>query len=222
MRGLQVSRFVLAAGAAATVLAAASAAFAQEPEFQPKTAGTWMVNLRVTDVAPTGSYPVKASGLPTGIDAEVSDSFMPTIGISYFVTDSVAVEAIAGTTRHTVSAVAGGTRTDIYSTWVVPPTLTLQYHPLPAARFSPYVGAGVNYMLFYSGSDENGFTTRLHDGFGWVAQAGADIATNGPWSANLDVKKVFFRTDAEINGGALATRVKLDPWVVSVGLGRKF
>lgn len=217
-----MSRFILAAGAAAIVMAAASAACAQEQDFQPKAAGTWMVNLRVTNVAPTGSYPVKASGVDTGVKAEVSDSFMPTIGVSYFVTDNVAVEVIAGTTKHTVSAVAGGTRTDVYSTWVVPPTLDLQYHPLPGARVSPYVGAGVNYMLFYSGSDESGFTTKVHDGFGWVAQAGVDVAMKGPWSANLDVKKIFFRTDAEINGGALTTRVRLDPWVLSVGLGRKF
>lgn len=217
-----MSRIVLAAGAAAIALATASAACSQEQDFQPKAAGTWMVNLRVSDVAPTGSYPVKAGGVDTGIKAKVSDSYMPTIGVSYFVTDNLAVEVIAGTTRHTVSAVAGGTRTDVYSTWVLPPTLDLQYHPLPKARVSPYVGAGVNYMLFYSGSDKSGFTTNVHDGFGWVAQAGVDIAAKGPWSMNIDAKKIFFRTDAEINGGALTTRVKLDPWVLSVGLGRKF
>jgi outer membrane protein len=217
-----MSRYILAAGAAALVLAAASAASAQEQDFQPKAAGTWMLNLRVSDVAPTGSYPVKASGVATGITAEVSDSFAPTLGISYFITDNVAVELIAGTSRHTVSATAAGTTADVYSTWVLPPTLDLQYHPLPNARVSPYVGAGVNYMLFYAGSDEPGYTTKVHDGFGWVAQAGVDVATRGPWSLNLDAKKIFFRTDAEINGGALTTRVKLDPWVLSVGLGRKF
>ena len=43
-----------------------------------------------------------------------------------------------------------------------------------------------------------------------------------PWSANLDVKKVWFETDAKINGGALTSKVKLDPVVASVGLSRKF
>lgn len=217
-----MSKFALAAGAAVLALAAASAAAAQDYEFQPKAAGTWMVNLRATDVAPTGSYPVLASGVDTGIKAKVSDSVMPTIGVTYFFTDNVAVEVIAGTTKHTVSAVAGGGSTDVYSTWVLPPTLDVQYHPLPKARFSPYVGAGVNYMLFYSGSNKNGFTVDVNDGFGWVLQGGADIAVNGPWSLNVDAKKIFFRTDANINNGALTSRVKLDPWVLSVGFGRKF
>ena len=60
------------------------------------------------------------------------------------------------------------------------------------------------------------------DGFGYALQAGVDVALEGPWSANLDVKKVFVETDASINGGALKSKVKLDPWVVSAGFGYKF
>ena len=62
----------------------------------------------------------------------------------------------------------------------------------------------------------------LDNGFGYALQAGVDIAIKGDWSANLDVKKVFFETDANINSGTLKSTVALDPWVVSVGLGRKF
>ena len=93
---------------------------------------------------------------------------------------------------------------------------------LPAARFSPYVGAGINFMLFYSGEDKNGFTVDLDNGVGYALQAGVDVAIQGPWSANLDVKKVWFETDAKINGGALTSKVQLDPVVASVGLSRKF
>ena len=49
-----------------------------------------------------------------------------------------------------------------------------------------------------------------------------DVALKDRWSANLDVKKVFFETDASVNNGALKTKVKLDPWVVSAGVGYKF
>ena len=114
------------------------------------------------------------------------------------------------------------TDTAVHETWVLPPVLSVQYHPMPAARFSPYIGAGLNYMLFYSGEDLNGFKVDLEDGFGYSLQAGADIALTGPWSVNVDVKKVFFDTDARINNGALRSDVTLDPLVVSVGLGRKF
>ena len=53
-------------------------------------------------------------------------------------------------------------------------------------------------------------------------QAGADVQLTGPWGLNLDVKKVWFNTDASINGGALQSDVDLDPWVVSIGLTRRF
>jgi outer membrane protein len=36
------------------------------------------------------------------------------------------------------------------------------------------------------------------------------------------VKKVFFDTNASINGGTLKSKVNLDPWVVSAGVGYKF
>ena len=32
---------------------------------------------------------------------------------------------------------------------VLPPTVTLQYHFTPEQKFSPYVGAGLNYSFFY-------------------------------------------------------------------------
>lgn len=217
-----MSKIALVAAAACIAFAGATAVQAQEA-FQPKAAGTWMVNLRATDVAPTGDYGIDtAAGVATGLHAKVGSSIMPTIGVTYFFTDNLAVEVIAGTTKHTVSAVGPGGSVPVRDQWVLPPTLDLQYHPLPQARFSPYVGGGINYMFFYSGHDRNGFNVDVHNGVGWVAQAGADIALNGPWSLNVDAKKIFFSTDADINGGALTSRVKLNPWVISAGFGRKF
>ena len=210
----------LAAGAA---LVLASGAHAQTLDFQPKAKGTWIVDVRVSDVAPDTSAAITtASGSATGLHVNVSDSVMPTLGFTYFLTDHVAVEAILGTTQHTISARGAGTDIDVHKTWVLPPVVTLQYHFWPKARFSPYVGAGVNAMVFYSGKNENGFTVRVKDGIGGALQAGADYAIAGPWSANLDVKKVFFSTDASINGGALKSSVDLDPWVVSLGVARRF
>jgi len=209
---------------ALTVAAGLSAApaFAAEP-VTPKAKGDIVLNVRLTDVAPDAGDPIKTSaGAATGLKADVKDDIKPTIGLSYFLTDKLAVEVIAGTTQHTVKAVGPGTDVVVHKAWVLPPVVSLQYHPLPDARFSPYIGAGLNYMLFYSGKDKNGFTVDLDNGFGYALQAGADIPINAAYSLNLDVKKVWFDTDAKINGGALKSRVKLDPLVVSVGFGRRF
>lgn len=206
----------VAAGLGATPVLAA------EP-VTPKAKGDIVLNVRLTDVAPDAGDPiVTAAGAATGLKTDVKEDIKPTIGLGYFLTDKLAVEVIAGTTQHTVKAVGAGTDVAVHKTWVLPPVLSLQYHPLPNARFSPYVGAGLNYMLFYSGKDRNGFTVDLDNGFGYALQAGADIPINAAYSLNIDVKKVWFDTDASINGGALKSKVKLDPLVASVGFGRRF
>lgn len=215
MKALRIALFATAA------LAVAGAAQAQD--FQPKQKGTIMLNVRVTDVSSNADDAITtAAGAPTGLHVDVKHDTMPTIGVSYFLTDHVAIEAIAGTTKHTVKAVGPGTNVTVHDTWVLPPVVALQYHFAPDAKISPYVGAGINYMLFYNDKDKNGFKVKLDDGFGYALQAGVDIATAGKWSVNLDAKKVFFETDASINGGALKSKVKLDPWVLSAGVGYKF
>ena len=214
-------QFRLVAAVATGVLALASAAHAED--FAPKSKGTLILNVRVTDVAPEAGDPIQTlAGAATGLKAEVSDDVMPTLGLTYFLTDNLAVEAIAGTTRHTVTAEGPAAKVEIHETWVLPPMVSLQYHFAPAAKVSPYVGAGVNYMLFYGDEDKNGFDLDIDDGFGFALQAGVDVALRGPWSANLDVKKVFFETDAVDRKNGVKAKVSLDPWVASAGVGYRF
>lgn len=215
------AKFIATAAGAALLAAAATPVFAQE--FQPKTAGTIMLNTRLSVVSPDAGDPITTlSGGATGLKAEISDDVMPTIGLTYFFTDNVAVEVIAGTTKHTIRAKGGATDVKVQETWVLPPVVSLQYHFAPAAKVSPYVGAGVNYMLFYSEKDDNGFGLKVDDGFGYSLQAGVDVALRDRWSLNADVKKVFFETDATDRFNGLKSKVNLDPWVVSAGLGYKF
>ena len=77
-------------------------------------------------------------------------------------------------------------------------------------------------MLFYSGKDKNGFKVKVDNGLGYALQAGADIPVAEKYLINIDVKKVFFETDAKINYGALESSVTLDPIVASVGVTRVF
>lgn len=216
----------LAAAMAVMTLASgvASGAMAQTAnDWQVARKGDWIVTGRITDVSSSADDSIfTAGGVDTGLNADVGHDVMPTLGFTYFLTDHISVEAILGATQHQIRAQGGGTDVAVHETWVLPPVVTLQYRPMPEARVSPYVGAGINYMLFFEGKDQNGFTVDLEDGFGYALQAGADVALTGPWTLNVDVKKVWFDTEATINGGALTSDVNLDPWVVSVGFGRKF
>jgi len=216
----------LAAAVAVMTLAtgAATGASAQTAnDWQVARKGDWIVTGRITDVSSgTDDSIFTSAGVDTGLNVDVGNSTMPTLGFTYFLTDNISVEAILGATQHEIRAQGGATDVAVHETWVLPPVVTLQYRPMPEARVSPYVGAGLNYMLFFEGQDKNGFTVDLEDGFGYALQAGADVAITGPWTLNVDVKKVWFDTTATINGGALTSDVNLDPLVVSVGFGRKF
>ncbi len=213
----------LFAGLATGLLIAGLAGGAHAADFVTKHKGTWIVAARVTDVDPVAGDPILTSGnVDTGLNANVGSSTEPTLGFSYFLTDHVAVEAILGTTKHTVYA----TNTPVASTWVLPPVVTVQYHFAPDQRVSPYVGAGVNYMLFYNKRNIAPFSHfDIGNGASVALQAGADIVIQGPWSLNLDVKKAYFGSTAHTHlagPGDLHAHVSLDPWVMSAGLARRF
>jgi outer membrane protein len=213
---------IAALGAALAIYALVAAPVSAQ-DWQVARKGDWIVTGRVTDVTSGADDAITtAAGASTGLHVDVDDSVMPTLGFTYFVTDHISVEAILGATRHEIRAQGPATDLAVHETWVLPPVVTVQYRPAPEARVSPYVGAGLNYMVFFKGENRNGFDVNLDDGFGYALQAGADVALSGPWTVNVDIKKVWFNTDADINGGTLKSDVNLDPWVISLGIGRKF
>ena len=66
---------------------------------------------------------------------------MPEVDITHMVSDNVGLELIAATTKHNASGTSGTTGGigNLASTWVLPPTLTLQYHFAPEAKVRPQV-----------------------------------------------------------------------------------
>ena len=109
------------------------------------------------------------------------------------------------------------------STWVLPPTLTVQYHFMPKEKFSPYLGAGLNYTMFYNTKAAAGLgSLKLSNNVGYALQAGVDYALTDKVYLNVDVKQIFLSTDAKINGGAVRAKTALNPLVVGVGVGYKF
>ncbi|PZP55587.1 MAG: hypothetical protein DI596_11315, partial [Azospira oryzae] len=84
----------------------------------------------------------------------------------------------------------------------------------------PYVGAGINYTRFH---DVNLASPLSLDKESWGAalQVGFDVALNERFSFNLDLKKVFIKTDVN-SAGAPLTDLKIDPWIIGAGVGMKF
>lgn len=212
-----------AAALAASVVCIGMSGVAVAEDFKPKAAGDFNVRLRAIGVLPDESGNITTTaGAATGLHvSKISNEYVPEVDFSYFITDTIAVELIAATTRHAVKASDG---TDMGKVSLLPPTLTLQYHPLPKERFSPYVGAGVNYTIFYNEKDGSAASVRnisYKNSFGVALQAGVDIAISGPWSMNLDVKKIWL--DTEVTTAQLkATDTNINPLIVGLGVGYRF
>lgn len=202
---------------AAFLLMAGSAQAQEAPD--GGVAGHFQVRLRGAAVVPDPSATITVSGANIGGVTKVSDSFVPEADLTYFVTGNIAVEAIAAVTKHTVRNSVAGT---VASVWLLPPTITAQYHFDPEGAVRPYVGAGINYTFFYdphSALPNIGFK----NGFGWALQAGADVPVGeGPYFLNFDVKKVFLGTHVRAAGGAVQASARLNPWIIGAGLGLRF
>lgn len=126
-------------------------------------------------------------------------------------------------TKHDVKLNAAGPK--IASTWLLPPTLTLQYHFTELGAFKPYVGVGVNYTIPFSEKGYNGLTNfSMKSAFGLAAQVGFDYMINRNWGINVDVKKLWLRHDwkGTLGGGAVKGKANLDPWIVGVGVTYRF
>jgi outer membrane protein len=104
-----------------------------------KAAGTFMFRVRAIGVIPEDNGS-SVSGIGGHVD--VTATAAPEIDASYFFTDNIAAELIAASTRHEVSATGTALgKVDVGSAWILPPTLTLQYHFMPHSQFSPYIGS---------------------------------------------------------------------------------
>ena len=104
----------------AALAAFALAGAAQAQDFTPKAKGRIVLDVRVTQVAPQGDDPVTTlAGAASGLKAKVGKDVMPTIGVQYFLTDHVAVEVIAGTTKHTVRAQGPGVDIALTGAWTL-------------------------------------------------------------------------------------------------------
>ncbi|HEY3326433.1 MAG TPA: OmpW family outer membrane protein [Novimethylophilus sp.] len=234
-----------------TMLAlAVAAAFA--PVLAMAEAGDIVVRLRATHVAPDedsrlGTQTDRTYGAGTaaavygsaGAELRVDSNTIPELDFSYYITKNIAAELILALgTRHDVSVSGSGglqTKRGLGSVNLLPPTLTVQWHFMPDQTFDPYVGAGLSYVramdngLTWHGTVGNLPIRIDRNSWGPAIQAGFDVNLQDKWLVNFDVKKIWFDTDVKLNAPILGKTgyqkidsLDIDPWVISVGVGKKF
>jgi outer membrane protein len=184
----------------------------------------WQVRLRVVTIVPNEIAVIDV----IGGDVDISTAVIPELDFTYFFTENWSAELILGTTKHDVKAVSTAAGDiELGSVWLLPPTLTMQYH-FATEGFRPYLGAGLNYTIFYGAKEGPTADNVSYDNsVGFAFQAGLDYDLNEKWFLNLDAKYITLSTDVTVDattalGSTVGAAVDINPLVIGFGVGMRF
>jgi len=209
-------------------------------------AGDILVRGGVTLVNPDSdksTVVVPALGGATPLTISVDDNAQLGLNLVYFFDSNWAVEVLAATpfthdvTIHDPQGISEGLfganvdGATLGEVTHLPPTVSALYYFDVEGPFKPYVGAGLNYTIFFDEDfkktpQDLGFNDLELDGsFGLSAQIGADYHIDEKWHINASVRYIDIDTTANFKIGATTTGsadVAVDPMVYSIMLGYKF
>jgi outer membrane protein len=197
---------------------------------QAHEAGDIIVRVGAAVVDPQeSSGDVYVGGANTGLEVGVDSNTQLGLTGTYMLTDNIGVGLLAATPfSHDIELKGVGRFASIKH---LPPTVTLQYFPMAKnSAWQPYVGAGLNYTMFFSedlssGAEAAGFSSLdLDNSWGYALEAGMDYKLTeqvylnaAVWYADIDTT-ASFRTA----GTPSKVDVEIDPMVYMASIGYKF
>ena len=202
-------------------------------------AGDILVRGGLTMVTPdSGKSDILLGGSSdNGMSLSVGDNKQLGLNFVYFFDSNWAVELLAATpfthdvTIHDPKGTLGVDGAKLAEVTHLPPTLSALYYFDTGTALKPYVGAGLNYTIFFneefeSAPTELGLTNLELDGsFGYSVQIGADYEIDKNWSVNVSARYIDISTDASfaVGGDPIgSSSVDVNPMVYSVMLGYTF
>ena len=176
----------------------------------------WLLRFRAVqlDMA-NGWSPTAAGAAITSLEA--NNKVIGELDVTYFLTKNWATELILTVPQRQLVKANGA---PLGSFNHLPPTLSLQYHFTDLPAFKPYVGLGVNYTKI-SSVDLGGYTLKSSS-TGASVQVGVDFPLDKKWSLNVDLKKVYIKSDVFNANSVNVGTLKLDPTLFGVGIGYRF
>ncbi|ANP78760.1 outer membrane protein OmpW [Vibrio crassostreae 9CS106] len=193
--------------------------------------GDFIIRAGAATVSPNDS----SGAVLNNPDLEFSVDSDTQLGLTfgYMFTDNISFEVLAASPfSHSISVNGLG---KIADTKHLPPTFMVQYYFGEAnSDFRPYVGAGINYTVFFdeslngTGKAAGLSDLSLDDSWGLAANIGIDYMINEDWFLNASVWYADIGTTAKYKqtvGGTTtqySTDVDIDPWVFMIGGGYNF
>lgn len=176
--------------------------------------------------------------LPT-LHADVDDDTQFGIIPMYMLTDNIGIELLAATPfEHDITLKGTGLKVNAGSTKQLPPTLSVQWYPRGGKTgWQPFLGAGVNYTVFFDEDTDKQLDETLNavlgatkvdldldDSWGFSAQAGVDIPFAKDWAVTLEVWYIEIDTDATVKTdvGNVKFNTQIDPLVYHIGIAHRF
>jgi len=209
------------------ILAAAAGTFIPAAAAHAQTADTGFVHVGIAHVDQKDEATLYAGGAEVpGAGYRTKKKVTAAIEAGLFVYEGAAV-AVTAVLPHDTPNIATGPVAGLGNLGDEKPgffTATAQYHFNRGGTISPYVGAGVSYLYFADLDDGAVADLHIDDAWGTALQAGADVRVSGRWSVFVDAKKLFIDTNASglLGGAPITADAKVDPWILSAGVGFRF
>jgi outer membrane protein len=185
----------------------------------PASAGSFAAGTLTFGIGVATVNPKSNNGtLAVGGAVNISNSVRPTFTAEYFLRDNLGVEVLAALPfRHTINIAGVGYAG---STMQLPPVVSIQYHFANASKFTPFVGAGLNYTWFFDEKSPLG-SLRLGNSIGLAAHLGVDYQISARSWVRADLRWADIHSDVTLNGTNLG-KVTVNPTVFGVSYIMKY
>lgn len=179
-------------------------------------AGDFILRAGVASVQPDES---SSGTVELGV---ASDTQLGITGV-YMFSKNVGLEVLASTPfTHDVTSPGLG---KVATVKHLPPTVSMQYYFDTGSKFTPYIGAGVNYWWVLESEGEGALSAvdvDVDDSIGLAFSAGLDYQLTDDLVLNAAVWNIDIDTEVDAAASTLQMDLDIDPWVYMVGLGYKF
>ena len=193
----------------------------------------WFYEFGGASISFSESATISAGGstIP-GAGASVSDDVSVALGIGYFLTPEISLEAIIGAPP-TASITGTGTLAglDVGEVTYGPAMLVANYTYRGFGRFQPLVGAGVSYTHVFDASGDAVRDLEVDDAMGGMVRVGFNYMVDDHQGLFVTVQKLFVDTTITgtvdpsipgLGGAPASAEIELDPVIVFAGYTYRF